>query len=592
MHSATWILVGLAIASAAVHATPPPPTFAHDIAPIIYQHCAPCHRPGQHAPFSLLTYEDVKKRAGQIADVTRRRYMPPWLPEPGYGDFADERRLTDRQIDTIAHWAAAGAPEGTADVIPPPAFNDEWQLGKPDLVLEARSSFELPASGPEVYWNFIFTPGVTTRRWVRAIEIRASEQHFVHHANLLVDRAGSARLQEIAPGKGFPGMDLVIMRSPFDPDGNFLFWKPGSTPHVEPDGFAWRLDPGNQLVLNTHLRPMGMPAQVRPSIGLYFTDRPQTKFPLLVQLEHDAALNIPAGARDFVISDDFQLPLDADILAVYPHAHYLGKLLEAWATLPDGSKKWLIRIPDWNPGWQAVYYYRQPLALPKDSVIHMRYHYDNSTANVRNPNHPPRRVRGGNQSTDEMGHLWLEILPRGAADQRLRLQEAVMQHRLEKDPNDFEAHMNLGAILLSRLDAQAGVSELRAALRLEPNRPEVCNMLGLGLATLGRNSEAIGEFERALRARPDYASARFNLATAQAKAGKIDEAVENLRQLVAANPDDPAATKRLADALTVRGTLLLRDGKRSEAVAQFDEALKLDPFNEDARKNREQALQQ
>ena len=142
----------------------------------------------------------------------------------------------------------------------------------------------------------------------------------------------------------------------------------------------------------------------------------------------------PGRRSRFRVSDDFRLPLDADILAVYPHAHYLGKLLEAWATLPDGSKKWLIRIPDWDPNWQAVYHYREPVFLPKDSVIHMRYHYDNSAANARNPNHPPRRVRGGNQATDEMGHLWLQILPRGAGDHRLELQEAVMRHRLEKIP--------------------------------------------------------------------------------------------------------------------------------------------------------------
>ena len=131
-------------------------------------------------------------------------------------------------------------------------------------MLEAASSFELPASGPDVYWNFIFTPNVTARRWVRAIEIRPGQPRVVHHANLLVDRTGSAHLQETAPGKGFPGMDLVIIRSPFDPDGNFLFWKPGGAPHVEPDGFAWRLDPGNELVLNMHLQPSGKPEQVRP----------------------------------------------------------------------------------------------------------------------------------------------------------------------------------------------------------------------------------------------------------------------------------------------------------------------------------------
>jgi Flp pilus assembly protein TadD len=589
-YKACWIVPALALTPLAL--AQPPFTFTRDIAPIVYQNCAPCHRPGQHAPFSLLTYEDVKKHAAQIAVVTRRRSMPPWLPEPGYGDFAGERRLSAKEIETIASWVKAGAPEGSAaELPPPPAFNDEWQLGKPDLVLQAESSFELPASGPEVYWNFIFAPGLTPRQWIRAIEIRPGQEHLVHHANLLVDRAGSARLQELAPGKGFPGMDLVIMRSPFDPDGNFLFWKPGSTPYIEPDGFAWRLDPGNELVLNTHLRPMGMPMQVRPTLGLYFTDRPQTKYPLLVQLEDDAALDIPAGARDFVVSDDFRVPLDSDILAVYPHAHYLGKLLEAWATLPDGSKKWLIRIPDWNPDWQAVYHYREPVFLPKDSVIHMRYHYDNSAANARNPNHPPRLVRGGNQSTDEMGHLWLQILPRGAGDQRLTLQEAVMRHHLDRDPHDFVAHMNLGAILLSRLNPQGAVRELRAAMQLKPDQPEIWNMLGVSLATLGRNSEAIGEFEQALSERPNYPSARFNLATALAKSGRIDEAVQNLRELVAATPRDILAKQRLADALTVRGTLLLGRGKNSEAVTQFDEALKLDPSNQDARKNRDLALQ-
>jgi tetratricopeptide (TPR) repeat protein len=582
----SWLTLALAIVSAA-----PAATFTHDIAPIVYEKCAPCHHPGEAAPFSLLTYADVKKRAALIAAVARRGYMPPWLPEHGYGDFADERRLTADEISTVASWVSAGAPEGPAAELPPaPSFHDDWQLGTPDLVIEAASSFPLPASGPDIYWNCIFTPGLTARRWVRAIEIRPGERRLVHHANLLVDRMGSARAQETAPGKGLPGMDLVLMRSPFDPDGHFLFWKPGAAPHVEPEGFAWRLDPGNDLVLNMHLQPSGKPEEVRPSIGLYFTGRPETKFPLILELENDNALDIPAGARDFVVSDDFRLPLNADILAVYPHAHYLGKLLEAWATLPDGSKKWLVRIPDWDSNWQAVYYYREPLFLPRDAVIHMRYHYDNSAANVRNRSHPPQRVRAGNRATDEMGHLWLQVLPRGPGDRRRELQEAVIRHRLDKNPDDFEAHLNLGAIELTRLNAQAAVTELRAAVRLQADRPEAHNMLGLALASTGRNAEALEQYALALRARPGYASARFNLATALAKAGRLDEAVDNLRRVLADNPEDPAAKRRLAEALTLRGRLLLGDGKREEAVAQFDEALKLDPSNEEARKSREQAL--
>jgi hypothetical protein len=545
------VRIALVLAVGWVPSAAIPPTFTHDVAPIIYAKCAPCHHPGEAAPFSLLSYADVKKRSAQIASATRSGYMPPWLPEAGYGDFLDERRLTAAELATIANWVSAGAPEGPADAAPPPPeFPGGWQLGTPDLVLEAKSPIDLPASGRNIYWNVIFTPNVATRHWVRAIEIKPGQPRVVHHANLLIDRAGSAHFQESTPGKGFPGMDLIVGRSPFDPDGNFLFWKPGGAPHVEPDGFAWRLDPGNELVLNIHFQPSGKREEVRPSIGLYFTDKPQTRFPLLVQLENDQALDIPAGTHDFAIADDFTLPLDADVLAVYPHAHYLGKLLEAWATVPDSSKKWLVRIPAWDPNWQAVFYYREPVFLPKDSVIHMRYHYDNSSNNPRNPNHPPKRVRAGNQATDEMGHLWFQILPHGAGDHRRELQEAVMHHRLERNPNDFVAHMNLGAILLARLDPQRAITELRAAALLKPDQPEVHNMLGLGLATLNRNAEAIQQYEMALRNRPDYASARFNLATALAKSGRIDEAIANLRQVLAKNPDDAYAKRRLSELIS------------------------------------------
>ena len=302
-----------------------PPTFSHDIAPIIYQNCAPCHRPGEAGPFPLLTYQDVKKRAPQIADVTRRRYMPPWAPEDGHGDFSDERRLSEAQIQLIGDWVNQGAPEGTASETPaPPRFTEGWQLGPPDLILEAQSAYALPSSGPDVYWNFIFPVGLTAARYVRAVEIRPGDKRIVHHANLYVDRARSSRRQEKIEGKGFPGMDVVIDRPPSEPDdGHFLFWKPGGSPYIEPDGLSWRLDPGNDLVLNAHLRPTGKPEQVRPSIGLYFTDKPQTRFPMLLQLEHDGALDIPPGNPDFLVSDDFKLPTDVDVVAVYPHAHYL-----------------------------------------------------------------------------------------------------------------------------------------------------------------------------------------------------------------------------------------------------------------------------
>jgi tetratricopeptide (TPR) repeat protein len=539
-----WLAL-LAVASP-VHSEPL--TYNRDIAPLIARYCAPCHRPGESGPFPLLTYEDVRKRSAQIAAVTHRRYMPPWLPEHGYGDFADELRLTDRQIETITDWVAQGATRGDGEPVSVPTA--ESSLGKPDLVVRAERPFTVPASGDDVYWNFVFrpdiAPNIARSRYVRAVEIDPGNRRVVHHANLLVDRMASQ------PAAGFPGMDLAIMRSPFDPDGNFLFWKPGSAPHVEPDGFAWRLDPGNELVLNVHMHPSGKPEDVQPSVALYFTDRAPSHFPLLVQLENDNALDIPAGAHDIVVADDLRLPLDADVLAVYPHAHYLGRLLEAYATLPDGSRKWLVRIPDWDPNWQSVYYYREPVFLPKGSVISMRYHYDNSAANVRNPNHPPRRVVAGNQSTDEMAHLWLQLLPRGAGDHRRELQEAVMQHRLAKDPNDFTARMNLGALMLSRLKPQEAVGMLEAAVKIDPGRSEARNMLGLALAQTGRMREAAEQFSFAVIASPDFFSARENLAAVQLKLGALEEAIANLKILTAAQPENEMIRKRLAEAIEAR----------------------------------------
>ncbi len=531
-----------------------PPTFAHDIAPIVYRNCASCHRPGESAPFSLLSYSDVRKHARQIAAVTKSRFMPPWLPEPGYGAFEDENRLTDAEIGEIGDWVAAGMPEGDASQTPsPPALPDGWQLGAPDLILKASQPFSLPATGANVFWNFVFKPDIPSTRYVRAIEIRPGDKRLVHHANLIVDRLNSGRKMEKTPGVGFPGMDLDIKYNFLDTPRHFLFWKPGGAPWSEPDGFAWRLEPGNDLVLNAHLQPSGKPETVQPSIGLYFTDKPPRHFPVLLQLEHDGALNIPAGARDFLISDDFRLPVDADVLAVYPHAHYLGKLLEGYATLPDGKREWLIRIPGWDLNRQAVYRYRKPVFLPKGTVISMRFHYDNSAANPRNPNQPPRRVRAGNDATDEMGHLWLQLLPRGPGDRRRELEEAAMQHRVEKYPDDYVSYLDLGELKLSRLDTQGALSSFETAVRVDPTQSQGHNELGAALTRVGRSREAERQFEEALRIDPGNVNARYNLVFALIELGDLEGAVEQLRQVIDAFPKDAELQKLMKELLATIG---------------------------------------
>ena len=512
--------------------------------------------------------------------------MPPWLPEPGYGDFVGERRLTDAQIRSDRSVGSRRALRKARRRAPRrlQPLTTEWALGPPDLVIRAAKPFALPADGPDVFWNFILSPPIPATRYVKAVEIRPGNAR-VHHSNLLVDRTRSTRRQETVAGEGFPGMDLTLETDTFDPDSHFLFWKPGGTPRVEPDGMAWRLDPGNDLVLNTHMQPSGRPEMVQPSVGLYFTDKPPDKRPMLVKLENDRALDIPPGARDFLVSDDFQLPLDVDVLAVYPHAHYLGELLEAFATLPDGSRRWLIRIPRWDVNWQAVYQYRTPVFLPKGTVVSMRFHYDNSAANPRNPNSPPKRVVGGNQSTDEMGHFWMQVLVRGNGDGRPVLQESLMRHRLDRYPDDAPSLLSLGALLLSRNQSAAAITYLSDALRLAPEDAQGWNNYGAALQAEGRVDEAIEQFRHALRIQPDYPNARFNLANGLLAEGKLPEAAAGFRLVLAAVPGDRAARAQLSAALAAMGDAAAARGEFSSAADNYRELVALEPLNADLRNN-------
>jgi len=569
-------------ASASRRPVPPPApsdavTFNRDIAPIMFQYCSPCHRPGEAAPFSLLTYQDAAKFAAQIAVITQRRIMPPWLPAPSDLKFIGDLRLSDQQIDLFQRWSQQGAPQGDPRDLPaPPQFTPGWQLGKPDVILRARKPYALPASGSDNYWNFIFTTNFSSTRWVRAIEIRPGEKRVVHHANILIDRLHSSRAQEKHPGDGFPGMELRIESESFDPDSHIFFWKPGSVPHVEPDGMALRLDPGDDLVLNTHLQPSGKPESIEPSLGLYFTDKPATQFPVLLELQNDKALDIPPEDANFQVTDEFTLPTDVQLLAIYPHAHYLGKDLLATATLPDGSSKTLIHIPRWDLNWQAVFYYGSPVILPAQTHVTMRYLYDNSVANFANPFHPPQRVLGGNRTTDEMAHLWLQVLPYGdavpAAQARMMLQEAVARHDVSRDPGDFTAQYNLGAMLQARGDTPEALPHFQIAVQLRPSDFIANNALGAAFLALNNPSAAVSPLLVALQSKPDYPSARYNLGNAYAALGKFDEAIVQFAEAVRLNPKDSMAEANLGAAFAEVGNL-------PAAQTHLEKALQLDPNN-------------
>lgn len=561
-------------------------TFTRDIAAIIFDNCARCHRPGEAAPFPLLTYDDVKKHATQIEEVTQARIMPPWLPAPQPLKFADVARLSDEQIATIKKWVDEGAPDGNAADLPPqPKFVEGWQLGQPDLVLKARKPFLLPANGSDMYWNFIFPLPIDRTRWMKAIEIRPGEKQFIHHANVLVDRLENSRQREKTPGAGFPGMEIKIESETFDPDSHFLFWKPGSVPYVEPKGLALRLDKGTDLVLNTHMQPSGTPEVVQPTIGIYFIDDPATKFPMLLQLENDCKLNIPAGDANFVVTDELTLPVDVDLLAVYPHAHYLGKDLLATATLPDGSTQTLIHIPHWDMDWQAVFRYEKPVFLPKGTTVHMHYVYDNSEDNAMNPNHPPIRVRGGNRARDEMAHLWLQVLPVNfdakAGDPRMLLQEAMARHNIRNDPADFPSHYNLGAVLQAQGRLDQAITEYRAALQIRPQDPTANNALGAALLAESQPQVAIKYLRTATESSPNYFDAHYNLAQALASTEDFSAAAEQFEIAVGLRPDD-------ANAHANYGSALAELGRFPEAKAQFERALEINPNHALARENLEQ----
>ena len=572
-------------------AQPSPPggqqvTFNRDIAPILFHYCAPCHHSGEAGPFPLLTYADAKARARQIAAITSTRFMPPWLPEPQELRFADELRLSAEQIALIQKWVEQEAVEGAAADLPPaPQFVPGWQLGQPDKIIEVEKPYTLAAGGSDMYWNFVFRTPVDRTRWLKAIEIRPGEKRVVHHANILVDRSQSARRQESQPGTGFAGMELKIESETFDPDSHFLFWKPGTVPKPEPEGMSLRLDKDTDLILNIHLQPSGKPEKIQPSLGLYFTDKPATLFPMLLQLENDRQLDIPPGEKRFLVTDEFTLPVDVDLLAIYPHAHYLGKDLQALATLPDGSTKTLIHISQWDLNWQAVYRYAAPVSLPKGTTISMRYTYDNSSENPVNPNDPPRRVVSGNRSSDEMAHLWLQVLPHASADSafdpRMLLQEAMARHNVGKNPADFEAHYNFAAILQARGVSAEAIQQFEFAARLRPQDATANNALGAALLAAGRIDDAISHLTAALETQPDNFDAHYNLANALASEDKFLEAIEHYRAAIRLHPDDANTEANL-------GSALAETGKLSEAKQHFERALRIDPHHKLARENLEQ----
>jgi tetratricopeptide (TPR) repeat protein len=390
---------------------------------------------------------------------------------------------------------------------------------------------------------------------------------------------------------------------------------------MEPADRAWTLPKGADLVAQLHLLPSGKPQRIQPSIGLFLSATPPRLEPLSVKLE-SKAIDIPAGASAYVVEDRYVLPVDVDVLSVYPHAHYLARQVVATATLPDGTARTLVSIPSWDFRWQDQYRYDAPAPLPKGTTLRMRITYDNSDGNRHNPQRPVRRVKWGPRSTDEMGAVWLEVLPHSEGDAALLLRDDAVRTRLadiagaemqvsssprdplarnflatrylqagrvadaveqlnqalQINPDDAEAHSNLATALQAQGQIDDALRHAREAVRLKPEDDRVHFNLGNLLLATGRADEGERELRRALDINPDNGDAQFNLGVLLGSRNQLDEAVAHLRRAVDINPQNADAHRNLGFGLGLQG-------KVDEGIEEMRTALRIRPGDAEAQRN-------
>ncbi|MEO1617512.1 MAG: hypothetical protein AAFV88_16790 [Planctomycetota bacterium] len=461
------IVVGYVCFTTSLSAGEPKPTFSNDVAKIIHDKCTSCHRPDSSAPFSLITYRDVQQRAETIGAVLDMGYMPPWKPVDHGIAFAGNRSLSSEENRKIKAWIDAGCPEGDRGQTPdPPQVSKGWILGKPDLVVRMNGTFDVPADGPDIYRSFVFPLDLPEDKWVKAVQLRPRAKSSVHHALFFVDTAGNARKLDGSDGKtGIAGMGFLAGLGETDKPntegaGTFLSrlrgergsassdeneayrvndgltrglggYVPGSTPNLLPGDLAMALPAGSDIVMQTHFHPSGKAETEQAEIALYFAEQPPSRelIPIMVpaMFGFGASIKIPAGEKNYQISDRFTLPVATRAIGVAGHAHYVCSELKLTAQLPSGQTKVLLHIDDWDLDWQDQYLFSEPVDLPAGTVLLSELVYDNSAENPENPHHPPQTIRWGRGSTDEMGSITLLAIA-DDEDGEQTLRDAVRGH--------------------------------------------------------------------------------------------------------------------------------------------------------------------
>jgi mono/diheme cytochrome c family protein len=359
-------------------------TFTKDIAPIIYKNCSSCHRQGEIAPMSLVDYKEIRPWAKAIREKVVTREMPPWHPDPSFGHWSNDRRMSQKEIDTIVAWVDAGAKEGNPKDLPPmPKFPSGWQIGEPDVIFQMPEAFTVPAEGAIPYQYFRVPTNFKEDRYIHAMEARAGNLSVVHHVVIYVREPGYKPAKKLDLGEGLLGA-----------------LSPGQTPFIAQPGSAKLIKAGSELIFQLHYTPNGKEAKDRSYIGLIFAKEP-VKQMIVTTAAFDTRFTIPPGAENHEIKASYEFEQDARIISFMPHMHLRGKDIIYKAVYPDGRTETLLYIPRYDFSWQVYYYPKQALAMPKGTRIEVVAHFDNSTKNPLNPD-PTKAVRFGEQTWDEM----------------------------------------------------------------------------------------------------------------------------------------------------------------------------------------------
>lgn len=361
-------------------------TFHKDVEPVFQKHCVVCHRPGEMGPMSLLKYEKAKASSKQIREVVTQRRMPPWHADPKIGEWKNDRRLTQGEIDTVAKWVDAGAPEGDAkDAPPPPKFPEGWRIGKPDVIYSLQKPEKIPAEGVFPYRAQIVPTGLKEDRWVRAVEIHPSAKQVVHHVLVFV-------LYPLNRMREQPKIDGL---------NNYLgIYVPGEYYAQFPEGAAKYLPAGSFIMFEIHYTANGEPAEDMTQVGLLWSKEPP-KMEIVTQSATNTKFRIPAGASDSQQEATYTFDYDATMISLLPHMHMRGKSFKYVAIAPDGTQEVLLDVPHYDFNWQTSYLFKEPKRVLKGTQIRAYARFDNSKNNPWNPD-PTLEVRWGKQTWEEM----------------------------------------------------------------------------------------------------------------------------------------------------------------------------------------------